>query len=287
MVLTLPIFRKSSVVSKGSAGKRQRTASDASATSSDRNLRLDRESMSPTKRTNEWLKNTETPVKKAKVSNADSMKDSKKGSKTAKSSGGLGVKSSKITKSTGSRASSSSRRSSSSGKVRTGKSRSRGWLSRLWSLFCFKKNDEIAGDDLDLEGATVVGETTPAKSPLLDPSLVKENSPASFLALEGNTTLINEDSSMLFEDESSDFKERQANIEELYRGWTEDEIWLFEKLDWRGYEPLLPQRWAGDFLTMYDLLFTDDDSVAFVKSVSGKDYHGKPISFAPNSATIY
>ena len=286
MVFKLPIFRKSSV-SKGSAGKRQRTASDASATSLDHNLRLDRESMSPNKRTNEWLKNTETPEKKAKVSNAVSMKDSNKGSKTTKSSGGLGVKGSKITKSTGSRASSSSRQSSSSGKVSKSKPGSQSWLSRLWSLVCFKKNDETTSDDLDLEGATVVGETTPAKSSLLDPSLVKENSPASFLALEGNTTLINDESSMLFEDESSDFKEGQTNIEELYRGWTEEEIWLFDKLDWRGYEPLLPQRWAGDFLTMYDLLFTDDDSVAFVKSVSGKDYHGKPISFALNSAMIY
>lgn len=280
MALTLPFFRKYSEMSKGSSGKRQRTASEASTTSLDRNLRLDRESMSPIKRTNEWLKNTETPDKKAKVSNVVSAKDSKKDGKTAKSSGNLGVKGSKITKSAGSRASSSRQSSSSrsgSSKGSISKYRRQGWLSRLWSLVFSKKKDEKIGDNLDLEGATVIGETPPAKSPLLDPSLVKENSPASFLALEGNTTLVDDDDSMLFEDESSDHKEGQANIEELYRGWTEDEIWLFEKLDWRGYEPLLPKRWTGDFLTMYALLFTDDDTIAFIKSVSGKDYHGKPV----------
>lgn len=277
MVLALPIFRKSEV-SKGSSGKRQRTASDASTTSLDHNLRLDRKSMSPNNRTNEWLKNTETPEKKATVSNVVNGKDSKKESTAAKSSSGLGIKGSKITKSTDSRASSSSRssRGGNSSKVGTSKPRRQSWLSLLWSLVCSKKNEEEVSDNLDLEGATVIGETTPAKSPLLDPSLVKENSPASFLALEGDTTLIVNDSSMLFEDESPEFKEGQANIEELYRGWTEEEIWLFEKLDWRGYEPLLPRRWAGDFLTMYELLFTDDDSVAFIKSVSGKEYHGEP-----------
>lgn len=137
-------------------------------------------------------------------------------------------------------------------------------------------------DNFDLEGATVIGETTPAKSPLFNRTLLNENSPASFLALEGKTTLIDDDNSTLSEDEISDRKEVQTNIEDLYRGWTEDEVWLFEKLDWRGYEPLLPKNWAGDFLTMYDLLFTSDDSVAFIKSASGKDYHGKPVYFQPN-----
>lgn len=281
MVFTLPSFRKHSKVSTGSPGKRQRKASDATtasstATSLERKLRLARESMSPATRTNEWLKTTETPEKKAKVSNVFGAKDSK----SAKSSHNLGVKGSKITKPAVSQASSSSSDGSSRGGSNKGiksKSRRKSWLSLLWSFVCSKKNDVKTGDNLDLEGATVIGETTPAKSPLFDQTLVKENSPASFLALEGNTTLIDDDNSTFSEDDVLDRKEAQANIEELYRGWTEEEIWLFEKLDWRGYEPLLPKRWAGDFLTMYDLLFTEDDSIAFIKSACGKDYHGRPV----------
>ena len=273
-------------MSTGSSGKRQLKASAATTTSSsttslERKLRLVRESMSPTKRTNEWLKNTETPGGKAIVSNVFDAKDSK----TAKSSHKLGVKGSKISKPAVSQVSSSCSDGSGRGgssKGITSKSRRKGWLSLLWSFVCSKKNDVKTGDNLDLEGATVIGENTPAKSPLFDQTLVKENSPASFLALEGNTTLIDDDNSTLSEDDILDRKEAQANVEELYRGWTEDEIWLFEKLDWRGYEPLLPKRWAGDFLTMYDLLFTDDDSVAFIKSACGKDYHGKPVLFLLN-----
>lgn len=281
MVSTLPIFRKSPGLSAFSSGKKQPTASNASITSLAREVRLKREPMSPIKRTDEWLKSTETPAKKDEPSSVFSVKDSKKDSKIARSSDNLGVKGSKVTKSAVSQA-------SVSGKGRSSKSHRKVWLSRLWSfIFSKEKNDEKSGDNPDLEGATVVGETTPAKSSLPDRTLVKENSPASFLALEGNTTLIDDDNSTLSEEEASDRKEEQINSEDLYRGWTEDEVWLFEKLDWRGYEPILPKNWAGDFLTMYDLLFTNDDSIAFIKSASGKDYHGKPCLLSLNSAIIY
>ena len=277
MGFTLPIFRKYSGVSACSSGKKQRKASDASTTSLECKLTLDRERMSPTKRTNEWLKNTETPVKKEKPSNVFSVKNSKEGSKIVKSSINLGVKGSKITKSGVSQASGSGK---GGGKGSASKFHRKGWVSWLWSFICSKENDEKSVDNLDLEGATVVEDSTPIKSPLLERTLL-DNSPASFLALGDNTTLICDDKSTQSEDETSDHTEGQTNTEDLYRGWTADEVWLWEKLDWRGYEPLLPSNWAGDFLTMYDLLFTNDESIAFIKSASGKDYHGKSIFFHP------
>lgn len=270
MVFTSPILRKYFGASACSSGKKQRRASDASTASPERKLRLDRERMSPTKRTNEWLKNTETPVKKAKPSNVFSVKGSKKDSKIAKPSNKLGVKGSKIAKPAVSQA-------SGNGKGSTSKSHRKGWVSQLWSLVCSKENDDKAVDSFDLEGATIIGEATPAKSPILTQNLVEANTPATLHALEGDTTLIGDDNPTLSEDKISDRKEVETNDENLYRGWTGDEVWLFEKLDWRGYEPLLPKNWAGDFLTMYDLLFTNDDSIAFIKSASGKDYHGKPV----------
>lgn len=76
-------------------------------------------------------------------------------------------------------------------------------------------------------------------------------------------------------DEESDESESDSDDEDVYRGWTDDEVWLFEKLNWRGFEPLLPQAWEADFETMYDALFTKDRDVAFIKSASGRDYYGK------------
>lgn len=231
-------------------------------------LRLNLERTGPTKRTDEWLKNTKTPENKDKLFNVFNVKTGKIYNKITNSSNALSVKGSKITKPGVSQASGSGRGSSR-------KSHRKSWVSRLFSFIGSKGNDENIADQPDLEGTTFIGENTPDKYSLLNKSAVKKLTPTSFLKLEGDTTLIDDDTSITSEDESSDGKEGQTNIKDLYRGWTEDEVWLFEKLDWRGYEPLLPKNWAADFLTMYELLFTNDDSIAFIKSASGKDYHGK------------
>ena len=63
------------------------------------------------------------------------------------------------------------------------------------------------------------------------------------------------------------------------QGWTDDEIWLYQKINMRGYEPLLPESWALDFPAFPKELFSAKDSAVFVKAFKN-DYHGKhPIRF--------
>lgn len=244
MVFPFSVLRRCFGVSLPASGKKQHRETDVSGTSLELKLRLDHQRMSPNTRTSEWLKQTETPARRVKQSKIH------------------GVKGSKITKPAGSRA-------SRSGKFNTSKTPRKGWLSRIWSYLSSQKNDDKPTDDLELEGITIIGETTPAKSPTLD------KTPATLLTPEGDTTLIDDDYATPSKSKIGNLEERKTSDEVLYHGWTEDEIWLFEKLDWRGYEPLLPKTWDKDFRTMYDLLFTMDDSVAFIKSASGNDYHGK------------
>lgn len=275
MVFTFAIFRKSTP----SSGKKQHRGSDVSTTSADLKHRLDHESICPIERTSEWLKETETPIKKVPKSNV------------------LGVKDSKITKHYAARAAASA-------KGNTKKSKGKWWFSRLLSGLTSKGNDGTPMENLeggstkknydntkdilegtpsknnkdspkdDLEGATVVGDGTPVKSNR-DKTAIEEETPVRVPITDGDTTLIDDDDPKPSKDQISAGKETKKDDANLYRGWTEDEIWLFEKLDWRGYEPLLPKSWDGDFRTMYDELFTRDDSVAFIKSASGNDYHGK------------
>lgn len=57
-------------------------------------------------------------------------------------------------------------------------------------------------------------------------------------------------------------------------GWSEDSIFMFQKLNMRGFEPLLPNPWKKDFLTLPLNLFTTNDSKAFVKADGQSDYRG-------------
>jgi hypothetical protein len=263
MAFTFAVFRKFLSASRPSSGKKQHRGSDASTISSELKHKLDREGICPIKRTNDWLKKTETPIRKVQKSNV------------------LGVKDSKITKTSAARA-------SVSGKGSTKKTREKWWVSRLWTRLTSKKNDDKPMENLeggpsknihnspkdDLEGATVFGDGTPVKS-IPDKTLIEEETPVRVQITEGDTTLIDDNDPTPSKGKVSAGKETETDDADIYRGWTEDEVWLFEKLDWRGYEPLLPKSWDGDFRTMYDELFTTDDSVAFIKSASGNDYHGK------------
>ena len=60
--------------------------------------------------------------------------------------------------------------------------------------------------------------------------------------------------------------------------WTKAEIDLFNKLNMRGFEPLMPRTWALDFPTIPTDLFTEDAQQAFLKAVNGTDFRGRPSS---------
>ena len=57
-------------------------------------------------------------------------------------------------------------------------------------------------------------------------------------------------------------------------GWSEDSVFMFQKLNMRGFEPLLPNPWKEDFVTLPLNLFTPNDSMAFVKADGQSDFRG-------------
>ena len=64
--------------------------------------------------------------------------------------------------------------------------------------------------------------------------------------------------------------------------WTTAEIDLFNKLNMRGFEPLLPRTWELDFPTVPSALFTGDIQNAFMKAMYGSDFRGKFSSCTSN-----
>lgn len=57
--------------------------------------------------------------------------------------------------------------------------------------------------------------------------------------------------------------------------WHEGEIKLWDELDLRGTQPLLPLEWAGDFPTCPPILFSDDYEQTFLNSTSGDEFAGR------------
>lgn len=69
--------------------------------------------------------------------------------------------------------------------------------------------------------------------------------------------------------------EREAAVANAYRAdWSDAELALFQRLNMRGFEPLLPGPWRLDFKTIPDSLFTDKDEEVFIGSSTGHDFRG-------------
>ncbi|KAF2873720.1 hypothetical protein BDV95DRAFT_489426 [Massariosphaeria phaeospora] len=58
-------------------------------------------------------------------------------------------------------------------------------------------------------------------------------------------------------------------------GWTEDAIFLFQKLGMRGFEALMPGGWVDDFVMLPVNLFTTNIDKAFIKPAFGSDFHAQ------------
>ncbi|KAK7192648.1 hypothetical protein DPSP01_006590 [Paraphaeosphaeria sporulosa] len=58
-------------------------------------------------------------------------------------------------------------------------------------------------------------------------------------------------------------------------GWSEDSIFMFQKLNMRGFEPLLPDPWQKDFVTLPLNLFTPNDSKTFIKADGQSDFRAQ------------
>ena len=74
----------------------------------------------------------------------------------------------------------------------------------------------------------------------------------------------------LLQEENARFIEAQ-----IIDGWSVDEVWLFEKLNRRGLEPLMPELWQWDFPSYPDNLFTKRNDWAFIKNLGTPVTEGK------------
>lgn len=194
--------------------------------------RLDRESVSPSKRTAEWLRMHSAEVKTPKT---------------------LGVKGSKITKSP-----SSNRQSA--------KAKGKFW-ARVLPRFLSKESN--AATQADMEGSTVFGEDRQSISPELehDATLIDA---ANLETEAANAALI-------APEQEDTFYEPSAEDLEVMKTWSEDQVWTFNKLNMRGFEPLLPETWALEFVTVPKDVFSDDDSEVLIKAHEGNEYNGRPL----------
>lgn len=78
-------------------------------------------------------------------------------------------------------------------------------------------------------------------------------------------------------DETVDLRAKYAiQVEECHqmiqRGWEQDTVLAYLKLDRRGFEPLFPSTWAMDFPLFPPLLFTDDVKNAFIRAITADNW---------------
>lgn len=89
--------------------------------------------------------------------------------------------------------------------------------------------------------------------------------------LEGDT-LVQDDKGDLHKENEHDFSD-----------FTNEEYFLFHKLNERGFEPILNFNWHWHFSTFPPELFTLDPTQAYISHTKGPEHHGKPSSNAPIS----
>lgn len=144
-------------------------------------------------------------------------------------------------------------------------SKKAGRKSNYWGLqSLFAKNETGEGEDArsrgegDLEGDTLIENT----ATVLPPGSNFEN----------DTTIIADIDDAL---EDPDVTAEPGEEPHDYAGWTEDEIWLLERINMLGSEPLLHLTWALDFPTLVPELYTMDDSRVLIKAINGNTCRGE------------
>jgi hypothetical protein len=122
----------------------------------------------------------------------------------------------------------------------------------------------------DLEGDTLV------ESPGVH-ALEKEGSSADEWNANEDTIVVDDGNYMgLSIDVDKERKRRDRQGRELRdAGWSEDAVFLFQKLGMRGFEPLLPIEWIDDLDTLPEDLFTTRLDKAFLTPTFGISFHGR------------
>jgi len=254
--------RVSTYVSPARTERKHATSSSVTTTSLEQ--RLDRRSMSPATRTKIWL-TTYTPSSESTSARTPSV---------------LGVQGSKVSKGGLAKPATNSLAAT---KGRGG----RYWGIRLLPEKVINKKDEDEDYTEDVEGSTLLeddSEDAPQQS--ASSSDVDE--------LANDTTLVEEQDDDDDDESSGEARDlnhgekgeylvnmarerakREKALTQITKGeWSEAEIALFQKLNMRGFEPLLPENWMMDFKTIPESLFTDKDEEVFINSVCGRDFRG-------------
>ncbi|KAF2626786.1 hypothetical protein BU25DRAFT_394045 [Macroventuria anomochaeta] len=93
-------------------------------------------------------------------------------------------------------------------------------------------------------------------------------------------TMVVDDGTYLETHKGISFDERllkqQKQRQELQAwGWPEDAIFLFQKINMRGYEPIMPIEWVDDLPSLPADLFTERMDKSFIKPALGTHYHAQ------------
>jgi hypothetical protein len=125
----------------------------------------------------------------------------------------------------------------------------------------------------DFEGDTLINSPSAQEAEVTD----KAESSADELDANEDTIVVDDGN---FMDVSIDVDKERHRREEQGRqlrdaGWSEDAVFLFQKLGMRGFEPLLPIDWINDLETLPEDLFTARVDKAFLRPAHGSGFRGK------------
>lgn len=129
-----------------------------------------------------------------------------------------------------------------------------------------------------LEGHDVFDGDTLFNTSPISPTFDKVGDPD--LEVDANDdTVVVDDGAYLETHKGISFDERllkqQKQRQELQAaGWPEDAIFLFQKINMRGYEPIMPIEWVDDLPSLPADLFTERMDKPFIKPALGTHYHG-------------
>lgn len=259
--------------------KSPKVASKASHSSDTNNVhsslaaRLQTQRMSPSARTKEWLANNspEKKVVKFKNSGTPSVLGVKGGGISKHSKTPQSTRVSKKYYSAVNYEGSSTSPTGTNPEVKRKPS--------IWGLLGFRSKTEHKGTpqnglqthpgEYDIEGSTVVDEIIEDDVGTLD-----LDGPSN---LEGNTLILQDHTGDLkVHNEDGEVKE---DDEEDFSDFSDEEYFLFHKLNNRGLEPIIHIGWAMDFPTLPEILFTHDREETYVRHLYAPEYHGKFSSF--------
>lgn len=124
----------------------------------------------------------------------------------------------------------------------------------------------------DLEGDTLISESPGNPSEKVDGSSEDEwNANEDTMVVDDGTYMEKRNRV----DVDAERKKREVQARELRdAGWSEDAVFLFQKLGMRGFEPILPINWLDDFETLPEDLFTARADKVFIRPSQGSEYHG-------------